>query len=84
LSEEEEAERRPIRVVVDTSYDDSEIVEQHKIQDHVPLKHRTPRKSATGSKSQGRRSTATCRGTVVSKRHHPLSSSLLMTVKYHF
>jgi hypothetical protein len=35
-SEEEEAERMPIRVVVDTSFDDSEFVEQNEIQDHVP------------------------------------------------
>ena len=37
-SDEEEAERRPIGVVVDTSSDDSEFVEQNEIQDHVPLK----------------------------------------------
>jgi hypothetical protein len=40
-SDEEEAKRRPIRVVVDTSSDDSEFLEQNEIQDHVPLKHRT-------------------------------------------
>ena len=62
-------------MVVDTSSDDSEFVEQNEIQDHVPLKHRTPRKSARGARGQGRGSTATRRRTVVSKRRHPLSSS---------
>jgi hypothetical protein len=62
-------------VVVDTSSDDSEFVEQNEIQDHVPLKHRTPRNSARSARGEGRRSTATRRGTVVSKRCHPLSSS---------
>jgi hypothetical protein len=37
-------------VVVDTSYDDSEFVEQNEIQDHVPLKHRTHHKSARGAR----------------------------------
>jgi hypothetical protein len=41
LSDEGEGERRPIRVVVDTSSNDSEFVELNEIQDHVPLKHRT-------------------------------------------
>jgi hypothetical protein len=38
--------------VVDTSSDDSEFVEQNEIQD-VPLKHRTPRKSARGARVRG-------------------------------
>jgi hypothetical protein len=76
-SDKEEAERWPIRVVVDTSSDDSEFVEQNEIQDHVPLKHCTPRKSARGTRGDGRRSTATRRGTVVSKHRHHLSSSLI-------
>jgi hypothetical protein len=50
-------------------------VEQNEIQDHVPLKHHTPRKSARGARGQGRENTATRRGAVVSKRCHPLSSS---------
>jgi hypothetical protein len=62
-------------VVVDTSSNDSEFVEQNEIQDHVPLKHRTPRKSARGARGQGRGSTATRQGTVISKCRHPLSSS---------
>jgi hypothetical protein len=37
-------------VVVDTSSDDSEFVEQNEIKDHVPLKHHTPRKSERGSR----------------------------------
>jgi hypothetical protein len=74
-SDEEEAERRPIRVVVNTSSDDSEFVEQNEIQDNVPLKHCTPRKSVRGARGQGHGSTATHRETVVSKRSHPLSSS---------
>jgi hypothetical protein len=74
-SGEEEAERRPIRVVVDTSSDDLEFVEQNEIQDHVPLKYHTPRKSTRGARGEGRGSTATHRGTVVSKRPHPLSFS---------
>jgi hypothetical protein len=61
--------------VVDTSSDDSESVEQNEIQDHVPLKHHTPRKSARGARGEGCGSTTTRRGTVVSKRHYPLSSS---------
>jgi hypothetical protein len=52
-SDEEEAQWRPIRVLVDTSFDDSEFVEQNEIQDHVPLKHRTPRKSASGARGEG-------------------------------
>jgi hypothetical protein len=52
-SDEEEVEWRPIRVVVDTSSNDSEFVEQNEIQDHVPLKHRTPRKSARGAGVRG-------------------------------
>jgi hypothetical protein len=76
-SDEEEVERGPIWVLVDTSYDDSKFVKQNEIQDHVPLKHRTPRKSARGASGEGRRRTATHRGTVISKRHHPLSSSLV-------
>jgi hypothetical protein len=59
LSDEEEAEQRPIRVVVDTSSDDSKFVEQNEIQDHVPLKHRAPRKSDRGAKGQGCGSTTT-------------------------
>jgi hypothetical protein len=47
----------------------------NEIQDYVPLKYRTPRKSAKGTRGQGRGSTATRRGTIVSKRCHPLSSS---------
>jgi hypothetical protein len=74
-SDEEEAKWRPIRVVVDTSSDDSEFVEQNEIQDHVPLKHRTPLKSARGARGQGCGSAATRWGTIVSKRRHPLSSS---------
>jgi hypothetical protein len=62
-------------VVVETSSDDSEFVEQNKIQDHVSLKHCTPRKSVRGARGQGRGSTATRWETVVSKRSHPLSSS---------
>jgi hypothetical protein len=50
-------------------------VEQNEIQDHVPLKYCTPRKSARGAKGQGRGSTATHRETDVSKCRHPLSSS---------
>jgi hypothetical protein len=50
LFDEDEAERRPIRVVVDTSSDDLEFVEQNEIQDHVPLKHGTPRKSTRGAR----------------------------------
>jgi hypothetical protein len=50
-------------------------VEQNEIQDHVPLKHRTPRNSARDTRGQGRGSTATHWGTVVSKRRHPVSSS---------
>jgi hypothetical protein len=61
--------------VADTSSDDSEFAEQNEIQDHVPLKHRTPRKSARGARGEGHGSTATHRGTIVSKRCHPLSSS---------
>jgi hypothetical protein len=57
-------------VVVDTSSDDSEFVEQNEIQDHVPLKHRTPRKLARGARGEGRGSTATPRGTIFSKRCH--------------
>jgi hypothetical protein len=53
LYDEEEAEQRTIRVVFDTSSDDSEFVEQNEIQDHVPLKHHTPRKSARGARVQG-------------------------------
>jgi hypothetical protein len=75
LLDEEEVERRPIRVLVDTSSDISEFVKQIEIQDHVPLKHRTPRELARGARDQGRGSTATHRGTVISKHHHPLSSS---------
>jgi hypothetical protein len=60
-------------VVVDTSSDNSEFVEQNDIQDHVPLKPRTPRKLARGARSQGHGSTTTRRGTVVSKRRHILS-----------
>jgi hypothetical protein len=41
----------------------------------VPLKHRTPRKSTRGARGEGCGSTATRQGTVVSKRHHPFSSS---------
>jgi hypothetical protein len=66
-SDEKEAERTPIRVVVNTSSDDSEFVEQNEIQDHVPLKHRC--------QGSGSGNTATRQGTVVSKRRHPLSSS---------
>jgi hypothetical protein len=62
-------------VVVDTSSDDSEFVEQNEIQDHVPLKHRTPHKSVRGARGQGHGSTATHRRTIVSKRYHPLSST---------
>jgi hypothetical protein len=62
-------------VVVDTSSDDSEFVEQNEIEDHVPLKHRTPHKLERGARGQGRESTATRRGTIISKRRHPLSSS---------
>jgi hypothetical protein len=40
-------------VVVDTSSDDSEFVEQNEIQDPMLLKHRTPRKSARGARGQG-------------------------------
>jgi hypothetical protein len=76
-SDEREAKRRPIRVVVDTSFDDSEIVEQNEIQDHVPPKHRTPRKSARRVRAQGCKSMATRRGTIVSKCRHPLSSSFV-------
>jgi hypothetical protein len=61
--------------VVDTSSDDSEFVEQNEIQNHVPLKHLTPRKSARGASGQGCGSTATCRGTVISKHCHPRSFS---------
>jgi hypothetical protein len=71
-SNEEEAEQRPIRVVVDTSSDDSEFLEQNEIQDHVPLKHR---KSARVDRGQGCGSTATRQATSVSKCRHPLSSS---------
>jgi hypothetical protein len=52
-SNEEEAERRTIRVVADTSSDDSEFVEQNEMQDHVSLKHRTPRKLARGARGEG-------------------------------
>jgi hypothetical protein len=44
----------PIRVVVDTSSDDLEFVEENEIQDHVPLKHRTPPKSAKGARGEDR------------------------------
>jgi hypothetical protein len=57
LSDEEEAERRPIWVLDDISSDDPEFVEQIEIQDHVPLKHRTPRESARGVRGQDHRST---------------------------
>jgi hypothetical protein len=50
-------------------------MEQSEIQDHVPLKHRTPCNSARGARGEGHESTTTRWGTVVSKRHHPLSSS---------
>jgi hypothetical protein len=40
-------------VVFDTSSNDSKFVEQNEIQDHVPLKHPTPHKSARGAKGQG-------------------------------
>jgi hypothetical protein len=53
LFDEEEVERRPIRVLVDTSSDDLEFVEQNEIQDHVHLKHRIPLKSARGARGQG-------------------------------
>jgi hypothetical protein len=64
-------------VVVDTSSDDLEFLEQNDIQDYVPLKHRTPRKSARGAKREGCGSTATRKRTVVSKRRHLLSYSLV-------
>jgi hypothetical protein len=73
-SDEEEAWRRPIRVVVDTCSYDSEFVEKNEIQDHVRTKHHTTRKSARGARGQGCGSNATSRGNVISKRHHPLSS----------
>jgi hypothetical protein len=53
-SDEEEVEQRLIRVVIDTSSDDLEFVEQNEIKDHVPLKHRTPCKSARGARGEGR------------------------------
>jgi hypothetical protein len=46
-------------VVVDTSFDDSKFVEENEIQDHVPIKHGTPRKSARGARVQRRGSTTT-------------------------
>jgi hypothetical protein len=47
-------------------------VDQIEIQDHVPLKHHTPRKSARGARGQGCRSSATQWGS----RHPPSSSSV--------